>query len=323
MITYSNDRLFTFKGVTPLVDKNDKYIVLCFVVALSILRLVFSGCDSPLTAKWPSVIRYYITKHKISSEKKVSKMSESIWYFLWHTFSFGYALKILVKEYGTAEKPGWIRYFVKDLKGIWFFSEDLEHVKNKIASWPMLEITMETRVFMLMCTGFWISCLIFINWETRRTDSMIMKFHHVTTILLLVLSYIYNFHRISMFVIFFHDIPDVLLYLTKVYSYYNRNNDVLLVISFGLYGLSHFVMRFLFLSRYIAYPLLMKFDVFDYSGGTIKYLWDFPGGVICPAAIAVLMVMNAYWLNFIICLFKKVIFNRAEVGKSGKIFMLV
>lgn len=90
--------------------------------------------------------------------------------------------------------------------------------------------------------------------------------------------------------IFFHDIPDVLLYLTKVYSYYNRNNDVLLVISFGLYGLSHFVMRFLFLSRYIAYPLLMKFDVFDYSGGTIKYLWDFPGGVICPAAIAVLMV---------------------------------
>eukprot|EP00375_Theileria_parva_P002283 XP_764961.1 hypothetical protein [Theileria parva strain Muguga] len=306
MIEYEDNNIFVFKGVMPHVNKSDKYIVLFFIVLLSVLRIIFSGCDSCYTTKCPAVFRSLITKYKLGPKKKVSKMSESMWYFIWHTSSCLYTFKLLLKEYGTAKNPGWVSYFMKDLKGIWFFAEDIHQVTNKIAAWPELHINMETRIFLLMCTGFWISCLIFIRWETRRSDTNIMTFHHITTTTLLILSYIYNFHRISLIIIFLHDIPDVFLYLSKT-------NELILSLCFVTYGLLHFVARFVLLLRYIAYPLLVNFDNFEYSGGTIKYLWDFPGGIICPISIVILTIMNAYWLKLILELFKKFIFDKEEL----------
>ncbi|XP_952322.1 uncharacterized protein TA12945 [Theileria annulata] len=313
MIEYENNRIFVFKGVMPHVNTSDKYIVLFFIVVLSLLRIIFAGCDSCYTIKYPSVFRSLITKYELSPKKRVAKMSESIWYFIWHTSSCLYTLKLLIKDYGNSKNPGWINYFLKDLKGIWFFAEDIYQVKSKTPSWPELEINMETRILLLMCTGFWISCLIFIRWETRRSDTSIMTFHHITTTTLLILSYIYNFHRISIIIIFLHDIPDVFLYLTKTYSYFTRKNEILLSLFFVTYGLSHFIARFVLLLRYIAYPLLINFDNFEYSGGTIRYLWDFPGGIICPISIIILTIMNAYWLKLILGLFKKFLLDKEEL----------
>lgn len=67
--------------------------------------------------------------------------------------------------------------------------------------------------------GFYISLVITQFFDTKRKDFWQMFVHHLVTILLLVLSWACNFHRIGCLVIAIHDIGDIPLEAAKLAKY--------------------------------------------------------------------------------------------------------
>lgn len=187
-----------------------------------------------------------------------------------------------------------------------FFSETPAHVAHNLVTWPHLTMTPMARSLIWLTMGFWISCCIYIHWETRRSDMRIMQFHHFTTVALLVLNYVYSFHRIGMvsvfavfmpytsiqIVILLHDIPDILLYTTKCLTYLRNCKQAYLNIAFCSYGMGHFVMRLVLMAVYVGYPVLCNMDCLDMHGGVMGYIWTLPCGGLCIVLLAVLTVRS-------------------------------
>ncbi|AFZ79289.1 hypothetical protein BEWA_021370 [Theileria equi strain WA] len=255
------------------IEKDDRDTVIFFFMVLSVVRLVMVGVNNASARGIPSLVPYLLKKLNICHPKKKHKLAESLWFFTDPPITGG---KI-------------------------------------IAKWPLIVMSPEAKTLILMCTGFWISCLVYINWETRRSDMEILRFHHITTILLIIVAHIYNFYRISLLIILFHDVPDVLLYATKSLSYTKFVHKGITTIFFVLYGLSHFLGRFILLSKYIVYPLLLNLDPFEHVGGKITKAWELPGGIFCPISIICLTIMNIYWLNLIIKVFRMAVLENGDV----------
>lgn len=60
--------------------------------------------------------------------------------------------------------------------------------------------------------------------EAWRSDTFALLLHHVVTLSLLTFSFIYRFMRLGVLVLFLHDISDVLLELTKLSVYFQRQH---------------------------------------------------------------------------------------------------
>ncbi|GFE53180.1 longevity-assurance domain containing protein [Babesia ovis] len=300
MVNTLENRIFAIYGILPHAELSDVYIVLAATACLLLLRLAFAGVNKDGKSRWPSIFCVIIDKLQIAKKDKSYKLAESLWYLCWHCTSLACTIAVFSEEYGTPGKRKWLYYFLQDFKGIWFFSESIDDASAKIITWPNITMTPRMKMLTLVSIGFWVSCCIYIHWETRRSDMKIMRFHHFTTVALLVLDYIYNFHRIGTFVIILHDIPDVLLFTTKTLSYICNVPEALTAICFIMYAFSHFFCRFVLLWRFIAQPLFCNMEIEEFYGGALKYLWSLPGGIICPCLLVVLTVMNTYWLNLII-----------------------
>ncbi|EDO08116.2 TLC domain family protein [Babesia bovis T2Bo] len=294
------NRIFSIYGILPHAELNDVYVVLAAMMFLTVLRLIFAGVNHKGKARWPSVFTVVIDKLQLAKKDKTYKMAESFWYLSWHVTSLTCTIAAFYEEYGTPENRRWLYYFLKDRKGIWFFSESIEDVMNKTITWPYITMTPKLRLLTLVSIGFWSSCCIYIFWETRRSDMRIMRFHHITTVSLLILDYVYSFHRIGTFVIILHDIPDVLLYTTKTLSYMQHAPEFLTAGFFVMYAMGHFFFRFVMMWKLVAYPFFGEMDTEEFYGGGLKYLWQLPGGIIGPCLLVVLTIMNTYWMNLII-----------------------
>jgi ceramide synthetase len=86
--------------------------------------------------------------------------------------------------------------------------------------------------------------------ETVRKDYVVQMLHHVLTLVLLLYSYSVRFHNIGVFVIFIHDIADILLELAKCFIYFkvmngvpNKVADMLANITFVLFVLQWVLFR--------------------------------------------------------------------------------
>lgn len=286
-------------------ELRDVSTILQVAILLMILRYVIAGNALHGVKKRASILSWLIDRYNIAKDNKTHKLAESLWYLCWHIISFSFTLCVLRIEYGTPLNRNWLYYFLRDRRGIWFFSETPAHVAHNLVTWPHLTMTPMARSLIWLTMGFWISCCIYIHWETRRSDMRIMQFHHFTTVALLVLNYVYSFHRIGMIVILLHDIPDILLYTTKCLTYLRNCKQAYLNIAFCSYGMGHFVMRLVLMAVYVGYPVLCNMDCLDMHGGVMGYIWTLPCGGLCIVLLAVLTTMNIYWLKLIISMARK------------------
>lgn len=286
-------------------DVRDITTVAITAVLFLVSRFVISGTDLVKSTENYTVLPLFLNRFKIAKVNKTRKLAESIWYLGWHVSSLMLTFRALALEYGTPNDRGWLYYFLRDAKGVWLFTEGPAHVERKLVTWPYISMDPAIRSLMLLALGFWISCCIFIHWETRRSDMRIMQFHHITTVVLITLSYKLRFHRTGLIVMFLHDIPDVLLYMAKCTVYLRNGNQVYNAVVFVLYGISHFVTRILLMGRYICYAILFNMDYASKSDSVMGYIFTLPGGAICTSLIAVLTTMNIYWLNLIISMARR------------------
>lgn len=80
--------------------------------------------------------------------------------------------------------------------------------------------------------GFFVAESFAIFKETRRSDFLEYVAHHVTTLLLMLFSYVGYEHRIGSYILIIHDASDILLCFTKL-LHYVRAHDGLVNTSFA------------------------------------------------------------------------------------------
>ncbi|GBE59062.1 longevity-assurance domain-containing protein [Babesia ovata] len=298
--------------------KSDACVVVTAMVVLTVLRFLLAGYDGQKDPLWKPLFNVLIDKADVAKPKKTYKLAESLWYLCWHVTSLTCTILLLRAEYGTPGEPKWLYYFLKDHKGMWFFYETLTDVENNTITWPNMPMSGGVRMLKLISMGFWMSCCLYIHWETRRSDIHILRFHHFTTVALLLLEYSYRFHRTGLvgstnprnssgmqIIIILHDIPDVLLFTTKCLSYLRLVPDLVTGAVFLLYGTSHFVCRLVMLGAYVVRPLFFNIGTPETYEYAMKYVFTVPGGLLCICLLTILTVMNIYWLNLIVSMIRK------------------
>lgn len=134
------------------------------------------------------------------------KICENIFYTVFYIFSFWYGVIVITKENWTVDpREAIIREF-----------------------WTPFPVPMSSlfRSYYLMEAGYYCGALLFLSFDTKRSDFMEFVIHHSSTIFLVLISYIFGYVRVGLYILCLHDASDILLYLAKVLYYVRWNADV-------------------------------------------------------------------------------------------------
>lgn len=178
---------------------------------------------------------------------------------------------------------------------MWFFKTD-EFYKN----YPHREHEWLFKFYYLFQAGFWSqqAIVLLLQLEKPRKDFKELVFHHIVTILLISLSYMFNYTWMGLGIYITMDVSDFFLGLSKTLNYINSPIEV------------PFFIIFVFVWVYTRHWLNLKIlwsVLFEYLN-VGPYILDFESQqykcwISQPMVftlILALQLVNAYWL-FLIC----------------------
>ncbi|KAI4357925.1 hypothetical protein L6164_001841 [Bauhinia variegata] len=176
--------------------------------------------------------------------KKIKKFKESAWKCLY--FLSSEILVLLV----TYDEP-------------WFTNTRNFWVGPGNQVWPDQKIKLKLKGVYIFEAGFYsYSIFALIFWETRRSDFVVSMIHHIATVVLIVLSYIFRFSRVGSIVLAVHDASDVFLEIGKMSKY--GGAEALASVAFVLFALSWVLLRLIYFPFWIiwstSYEVLLTLD---------------------------------------------------------------
>jgi hypothetical protein len=208
---------------------------------------------------------------------KVSKFSEAAWRMIFYTY-FCYVGYIALF---TPETAIWI----KDTRHHWI-------------GWPFHPMSNLLEFYYQVELGSYIHQLLWT--EVSRSDSLQMILHHLTTILLMVISYLTNFTRVGASILLLHDAADVFLEVAKIFHYIDiggRNKIVCTVSKFMCDGLFVVFAVTFFVTRLIIYPRYILYSVFIESQA--EFGTDWLGYKVFCVLLSILQLLHIFWFYLI------------------------
>ncbi|CAN4086207.1 unnamed protein product [Withania somnifera] len=231
-----------------------------------------------------------------SERRKINKFKESAWKFMY------FLSAELLALYVTCNEPWFTnsRYF-------WAGPGDLV--------WPDLKMKLKLKLLYMYAGGFYLySIFATLYWETKRSDFAAQMIHHVTTVLLIVLSYVYGFARVGSVVLAIHDGSDVLMEIAKIskYSGFQKIADVF----FSLFAVAFTLLRIVcypfWVIRSTCCEILFVVDTNeDRTTKTVLY-FVFNAMLIC------LLGLHLYWFNIILRMLREQILSRGHVTDDAR-----
>eukprot|EP00475_Leptophrys_vorax_P038365 TRINITY_DN67476_c0_g1_i1.p1 TRINITY_DN67476_c0_g1~~TRINITY_DN67476_c0_g1_i1.p1 ORF type:complete len:314 (+),score=35.34 TRINITY_DN67476_c0_g1_i1:77-1018(+) len=201
------------------------------------------------------------------------KFKESCWKSLYYLSAEIFALLI------SREEP-----WMMDTKNFW--------VGPGTSRWPDQMMKLKLKTLFNYVGGFYTySVFALIFWETRRKDFGVSMTHHVTCVILVIISYIFRFGRLCSFMIAIHDASDIFLEFAKLSKYINFETSA--TINFLIFAASWAWLRLWWYPRNIiysaSYEVLQLLDKKDHlvSGPRIYYVFNF--------ILILLLVLHVYW----------------------------
>jgi len=161
-------------------------------------------------------------------------------------------------------------------------------------NWPHQAILPAVEFYYQVELGAYLHQLMWT--EVSRSDSLEMIVHHLTTILLIVFSYLTNFSRFGSVILLLHDLADVFLESAKVFNYTSKAPghhfakhlcDVL----FATFAITFFITRLVLYPRYILYT------VFFEAPGIFGINW--PGYWVFAGLLSTLQCLHVFWFYLI------------------------
>jgi hypothetical protein len=200
------------------------------------------------------------------------KFSESLYKLLYYSLTFYGICYILLKEESI-----W-----PDIENCWNYVLEGQTRSLIVSGYYMFELS------------FYMSELICISWlETKRKDRTVLLVHHIATITLIGLSYIYGFHRIGILVLYAHNINDIFLEAAKICNYIGLTT--LTNINFVFLILSWIASRLYFFPFHVVHSTY--FDTYELLSKKPQY---FSLYCIANGCLIMLCFMHVYWF-YLIC----------------------
>nr|XP_025885850.1 protein ASC1-like [Solanum lycopersicum] len=222
--------------------------------------------------------------------KKMNKFKESAWKFMYFLSAEIFAL------YVTYNEP-------------WFTNTRYYWTGPGDQVWPDLKMKLKLKGWTMYAGGFYLySIFALIYWETRRSDFAAHMIHHITSVSLILLSYIFGMARAGSMAALIHDGSDVLMEIAKMslYSGFHSVADI----SFALFALSWLLLRLIYFPFFIIYStsyevlFIVDKEKQQNINGIILYF-------VINSMLICLLLLHIYWWT-LIC---RVIINILKKGQ--------
>eukprot|EP00249_Psilotum_nudum_P018853 c26989_g1_i3 orf=280-1212(+) len=177
--------------------------------------------------------------------------------------------------------------------------------------WPDQKVKLKLRTLYMYAGGFYTySIFALLFWETRRSDFGVSMSHHVTSLALIILSYLFRFARVGSVVLSLHDGSDVFLEVGKMTKYAGSN--IIPSITVILFAISWFLLRLVYYPFWIIWST--SYEVLHAIGkakhkteGRIYYY-------IFNSLLLSLLVLHIYWWILICRMVARQIQERGNLG---------
>lgn len=177
----------------------------------------------------------------------------------------------------------------------WFFvlwdkpyaKDTLETLRN----YPHHPVKQEEWWYYNIELGFYISLVVTQFIDTKRKDFWQMFVHHIVTILLLVLSWACNFHRMGALVLAIHDIADVPLEGAKLAKYCKKQRLADLVFAI-------FTITWIYTRCYVLPTRVIYYSTYE----ALSILPFFPAYYIFNSLLCLLQILHLAWTWLIMCM---------------------
>ncbi|KAF5176836.1 Lag1 longevity assurance-like protein [Thalictrum thalictroides] len=230
------------------------------------------------------------------TRKKINKFKESAWKCIY--FLSAEILAICV----TYDEP-------------WFTNTKYFWVGPGNQVWPDQPIKMKLKGLYMYAAGFYTySIFALVFWETRRSDFGVSMGHHIATVILIVLSYIFRFIRVGSIVLALHDASDVFLEVGKMSKY--SGSERVASFSFILFVLSWVILRLIYYPFWVlwstSYESIMTLKALDHDdkhqarGPIYYYLFN--------SLLFGLLVIHIYWWVLMYRVLVKQIQAKGQLG---------
>jgi hypothetical protein len=242
------------------------------------------------------VVFKYLWNRKRNSimKTKISKFSEAAWRLTFYAY-FCYV--------------GYLALFTPTT-AIW-----IQDTHNHWIGWPYHVMSEMVEYYYQVELGSYIHQLLWT--EVSRSDSLQMILHHLTTIALIVFSYLANYTRIGASILLLHDTADVFLEGAKVCHYISQGAKGRFFRSFGkigadvlfvVFAVTFFVTRLMLYPRFIVYSAYVEsMEVF----GT----YSMSGYVVFTGLLTILQALHIFWFYLI----AKMIYEMVKDGRGGDV----
>ncbi|KAL8139770.1 hypothetical protein V2J09_005791 [Rumex salicifolius] len=263
-------------------------------IRLFLDRFVFEKLGKRLIfGKGPHDSKYFdVDKRK----NKLRKFKESAWKFVY------FLSAELLALYVTYNEP-----WFTDTKNFWEGPGDQK--------WPDLKMKLKLKGHYMYVAGFYIySIFALLFWETKRKDFGVSMGHHVASILLIVLSYIFRFARVGSIVLAVHDGNDVFLETGKMSKY--SGAETLASIAFVLFAVSWLLLRVIYYSFWVlwstSYEVVQTLENDkSLSNGPLYYY-------IFNTLLYTILMLDIYWWILIWRMLVEQIKARGKIQKARK-----
>lgn len=181
-------------------------------------------------------------------------------------------------------------YSCTSVFGLWYLSaEDFFWDRVKCyQDFPLNTPSDTVLLYWALQAAFYVSLLVSHHSDIRRSDYILMLFHHVVTVLLLGMSFVINGVQIGTLILLAHDISDVPLELAKLFKYVKY--DRCAQISFGVFAFLFFVARLIIFPFFLLRSVLFEYPV---------VISHSPAWWIMVILLIILQGMHIYWFILI------------------------
>ena len=218
----------------------------------------------------------YRRRRLVQRQRKIIKFVEALWRFLFYAAFCIMGVSTLFFPAPVSWMP-----WLGDTKQFW-------------NEWPMQKMGVGMMLYYQVELGSYLHQLMWT--EVSRSDAKEMIVHHLTTILLIGLSYVTNYTRVGVTIMLLHDMADVFLESAKVFNYSSKAKGhewakTVCDILFATFAITFFVTRLIVYPFFVIRSVLVEAPVFF----SVNWL----GFWLFSSLLIVLQGLHIFWFYLI------------------------
>lgn len=242
------------------------------------------------------------------TERDRSKLSEGIFYTAYYSFAFTFFCCVVYRN----------EEFLKQWK--LFTNESIVHNIFNPYPPPRSEYV---QMYYMLALGFYASAIVFlVAYDTRRSDFLQLFVHHIVTIALVWISYIYGYTRVGSLIIALHDLGDIFLYAATTLNKLRFTGLDTAV--FAVFAVTFYVSRLVVFPR-LVYGVLGEslYQVAYVDGRFNEWAKYFETALVHWFSFAImlntLILLHCFWFVLILRMIYRELFLGKKITEQGDI----